>query len=144
MTKKILLALLVIIVAMQFYRPEKNISKTVSENDLLKVTNASPEVQQLVKVSCYDCHSNNTEGYKWYAEIAPISWWISAHVNEGKEHLNFSDWGQNKDAQHDAMECAEAIEKGWMPLDSYTWQHPEAVLDANKKKVLVDYFNSLK
>ena len=88
--KKILLGILIIIILIQFIRPEKNISSE-SINDISTVMDVPENVQEIIKTSCADCHSNTTK-YPWYSEVAPVSWYLASHVNDGKKHLNFSEW----------------------------------------------------
>ncbi|APD06521.1 hypothetical protein UJ101_00990 [Flavobacteriaceae bacterium UJ101] len=146
MKKKIILGIIAVFVLMQLYRPEKNQSTVIPDTDIVKVTNAPTEIADMLKGACYDCHSNNTEGYLWYAEIAPISWWLAAHVNEGKEHLNFSEWTtyDQKRQDHKLEECVETVESGEMPLTPYVWTHPKADLSEEQKEILIDWFNSQK
>ena len=93
MVKKALLLVGLIFIGMQFYRPEKNISKTYSTSFFENETNPPAPILTTLQSKCYDCHSNNTE-YPWYNNIAPVSYWIDAHVEDGKKHLNFSNWEQ--------------------------------------------------
>ena len=51
----------------------------------------SPETQALVKRACYDCHSNETK-WPWYSNVAPVSWLVQNDVNEGREHVNLTEW----------------------------------------------------
>ena len=95
--KKILLAVLVVIIVIQFIRPEKNNSNN-ELNAISTILDVPNEVQEILKTSCSDCHSNNTI-YPWYSEIAPVSWYLASHVNEGKEHLNFSEWASYNENQ---------------------------------------------
>lgn len=137
--KKIAWALLIIFLAMQLYRPDKNTSPDTDHLALfLTETNPPEEVKAILKTSCFDCHSNQTR-YPWYNNIAPVSWWLDGHIEEGKEHFNVSDWanysGKKKD--HKLEEVIETVEEGEMPLDSYTWTHEEARLtDAERKAVM--------
>lgn len=138
--KKIGIALLVVLIGMQFYRPNKNLS----DGDYVAVfeaeTNPSTEVKQILKSTCYDCHSGNTV-YPWYNNVAPISYWLDHHVQEGKEELNFSDWGNYSDKKkdHKLEELVEEVKKGKMPLKEYTWTHKEARLTETQKKSLLDW-----
>ncbi len=124
MLRKIALALLVVFIAMQFYRPEKNISEgdVVAAFEAETMPNAA--VKTILRQNCYDCHSNNT-AYPWYAEVVPISYMIADHVEEGKEHFNVSDWAQweVKKKDHKLDELIEEVEEGHMPESSYTWLH---------------------
>ncbi|MBL7473152.1 heme-binding domain-containing protein [Robertkochia sediminum] len=128
--KTVLVILLIVLAGMQFVRPEKNTSDNVATTDLILNEKPPMEVAVVLKQACYDCHSNNTN-YPWYAEVAPISYWIADHVEEGKEHLNFSAWTQYsaKKKAHKMEELIEEVEEHEMPLDSYTWMHKDAKLD---------------
>jgi len=97
----------------------------------------SPATEELAKKACYDCHSNRTK-WPWYSNIAPLSWRIQGHVNEGREHLNFTafDPGSKKMAEA-ADEAGEEVADGKMPLNDYLLAHPEARLTAEEKKTLV-------
>lgn len=138
--KKILLVLLVILIAIQFYRPEKNNVETDLKTAFLIETNPSKEVQKILGTSCYDCHSNTTT-YPWYSNIAPVSYWLSYHVKEGKKHLNFSDWRNYslKKKDHKLEEVIETVESSEMPLKEYTWTHSEANLTAAQKQALISW-----
>lgn len=143
--KKILIVLLVVFVIMQFFRITSTNAPVVVANDFISLTNPTSEVKTLLKSACYDCHSNQTR-YPWYSEVAPVSWWLQDHVDEGKEHLNFSIWGtySAKRSDHKLEECAEEVEEGEMPLDSYTWSHGDAKLTAEQRKLLEGFFKSLR
>ena len=90
--KRKFLWILSLLLLIQFVRPDKNDS-TLIEEDYSKDLKISADVKSLLKKSCADCHSNRTN-YPWYAEIAPVSWYLANHVNDGKAHLNFSEWDQ--------------------------------------------------
>ncbi len=140
LAKKIGIALLVILIAMQFYRPEKNVSEWEYVTAFELETQPSDEVKVLLATTCYDCHSDNTN-YPWYNAIAPISYWLDHHIEEGKEHLDFSDW-ENYSARkkdHKLEELIEEVEEGEMPLKEYTWTHAEARLGPEQKKALMDW-----
>ena len=144
MLKKILKVLLVILVLIQFYRPEKNISSKVLDTDFLVVTNANDNIASIVKTSCYDCHSNNT-AYPWYSEIAPVSWWIAHHVDEAKEELNFSEWSTFSDKRKNKKleEIVEELEEKEMPLKTYLPMHSEAKLSDEQVVLLTTWVKGL-
>jgi hypothetical protein len=75
--------------------------------------------------------------------VAPISWWIGNHINEGREHLNFSEWTSydSKKQKHKLEESIEMIKKDEMPMKSFTWLHPEARLNDEQKQELIGFFN---
>src|SRR6476620_2570604 len=90
----------------------------------------SPRTRDLAVAACSDCHSNETDTYLW-EDIAPLSWWITNHVKEGRQALNFSECtrggGEN--------EAAETIRNGSMPPNYYTWLglHSDAKLTAAER-----------
>ncbi len=94
----------------------------------------STQAQQIARQACYDCHSNET-AWPWYTNIAPMSWLIQRDVEEGRIHLNFSEWGMGDHEDHD---LGEAIREGEMPPRQYTLIHPEARLDAARREILLD------
>lgn len=145
MMKKILIGLLIVLVVIQFVRPETNTSGTVGANDI-RVSNPVPaNVLSVLKRACFDCHSNNTN-YPWYANIQPVGWWLQNHINEGKEELNFSEFGtySAKKAAHKLEETAEMVEEKEMPLESYTWIHKNAKLTQDEIKLVADWALALK
>ena len=141
--KKILFYLVLALFLLQLYRPAKNISEEVSQNS---ITNFKvPEnIQNILEVSCYDCHSNNTN-YLWYHNIAPVSWVVAHHIKEGKEHVNFDEWAtyNNDQKEHIIEEMIETIESREMPLVGYIKLHPEAVISEADNLKLLDWIRSL-
>jgi len=136
--KKVLIALLVLLVAIQFYRPEKNVAQGNHSEIFLAETNPAPDLRTVLKESCYDCHSNHTV-YPWYNNIAPISFWLASHVKDGKKHLNFSEWDSYsvKKKDHKLEELEEMIENKEMPLNEYTWTHENARLSPEQREALM-------
>ncbi len=139
-TKKILLLLLLIFLAIQVIRPSKNNGNPTGPKDITKVVAVSDSVMFMLKKSCYDCHSDYTV-YPWYDQITPVNWWVNNHVNEGKRHLNFTTFG---DYTADKMDkkldgIAETIDKGEMPINSYLWMHGDAKLNEAQRKMIVDW-----
>ena len=136
LVKRILTVLLIALVLLQFWRPEKNKSTENVVAAFEVETEPTPEVVATLKKYCYDCHSNNTV-YPWYAEVAPISLWIDGHIEEGKEHFNVSDWAawKLKKKDHKMDELIEEVEEGHMPEDSYTWIHG-TMTDAEKEQLI--------
>jgi hypothetical protein len=97
----------------------------------------SPRTRQLAVAACYDCHSNETHT-AWFEDIAPLSWWITNHVREGREKLNFSEWGTGGGGESD--DAAETVTNGEMPPSYYTWlgMHGDAKLTPAERKELAD------
>lgn len=141
MLKKILIGLLVVLVLIQFFRPEKNNSNDLT-HDVSTKYKIPEEVSHILRVACNDCHTNKTN-YPWYAQIQPVAWWLNDHVTEGKEHLNFSSFTQLPIAvqNHKFEEVIEVIDENEMPLESYTYLglHPEARLTEDQKTALKNW-----
>lgn len=141
MKKKIGIGLLIVLVGIQFVMIDKENPEVDESKDFITITAPPAEAEHILRVACYDCHSNET-AYPWYSNIAPVSWWLKSHIDEGREHLNFSVWGEyeTKRATHKLDECVEMVEEGKMPLDSYTWTHGDADLSDADRELLVEWF----
>jgi len=141
---KIILGLIAILVIMQFFRIDKENPPIDPKSDFINVLNPPIEVANIIKTSCYDCHSHESK-YPWYTNVAPISWVMGNHINEGREHLNFSTWATYPEAKalHKLEEFYEEVEEGEMPLSSYTLIHKEAVLTNEQTKLMVDWVKSI-
>ncbi len=144
MIKKILIGLLIILVAIQFYRPEKNNSNE-HPYDISSNYTIPDDVQQILRVACNDCHTNKTE-YPWYAEVQPVAFWLDHHITDGKRHLNFSEFTKMPIAiqNHKFEEIVEMVEEKEMPLPSYTYfgLHSEADLDEGQRQMIMDWANT--
>ncbi|HEY9044595.1 MAG TPA: heme-binding domain-containing protein [Ohtaekwangia sp.] len=144
-SKKIGIAVIAILVIIQFIRPAKNISEQlITANDISHTYAISEDVHQILIKKCYDCHSNNTV-YPWYYNIQPVAWWMAHHVNEGKDELNFSEFKtySQKRANHKMEELSDAVNEGWMPLDSYLWIHHEAKITETDRSAINAWIKTL-
>lgn len=141
--KKLLILALIAFVVMQFFRVEKNRVAGDYLAAFVAETNPPDEVMQTLKTACLDCHSNNTR-YPWYAEVAPISYWLADHIDHGKGELNFSEWDSysKRRKDHKMEELIEEVKKKHMPLDSYTWVHKDAVLSDAQITAMVNWAES--
>ena len=145
LVKKILIVLLIALVLLQFYPPEKNASGVIPETDLIVMAQPPGPVGDILKNSCYDCHSNTTN-YPWYNNIVPVSYWLADHIEHGKEHLNFSVWGEYdaKKKAHKLEELIEEVKQHEMPLNSYLWMHSEAKLSEEQMETLIRWADALR
>lgn len=122
-------------VVAQFFGPARtnpvaDASQSVEAN--LQVT---PEVAAVLDHSCSDCHSNKTR-WPWYSHVAPVSWFVIDHVNEGRENINFSEWTQYTPQNADALlrQICREVRAGVMPLSSYTPLHPGSEVSAEDRQ----------
>lgn len=139
MIKKIIYLLIVLFIIIQFFHPQKNInaSPAATANDITQAFQVPDSVLQILKTSCYDCHSNNT-AYPWYAEIQPVAWWLNHHVDEGKREVNFNEFASYSPRRQfkKFKEIIEQVKEDEMPLGSYTLIHRDAILGKDKKLAL--------
>ncbi len=140
--KKILLALLIVFVAIQFIQPVRNKSEQVLPTDFAEVLVVPNNVQTLLQNACYDCHSNNTN-YPWYSNIQPMAWLMASHIKNGKAKLNFSDFGNNTTRKQISKlkEIANQIKDDEMPISSYKAMHKKANLTKEEKSAIMDWMN---
>ena len=143
MKRKIGVIILIIIIAIQFIRPAHNSSAADPAKQISAVVQVPDSIQQILKVSCYDCHSNNTR-YPWYSNIQPVGWWLANHVNDGKGSVNFDQFAtyDRDDQKHAMKDIYKSIEKGYMPLKSYLIIHKDALLSEGQKKQLLNWARS--
>ena len=144
MLRTILIALAFVLVAIQFFRPEKNQAAGPFPNDIATKYAVPAQVHAVLKRSCFDCHSNNTD-YPWYNNIQPVAWFLDHHVQEAKGELNFNEFTSYspKKARHKLEEVGKSVTEGWMPLDSYLWIHRDAKLSPAEVKLVADWANGL-
>lgn len=143
--KIIALILLIAFIGIQFIPTERNQSEIVPEADFLLVNNTPEKIGNLLQVSCYDCHSNNTK-YPWYNKIQPIAWFLEDHIIEGKKELNFSEWDDysNRRKKSKLKSIISQIRDDEMPLFSYTIIHGDAKFSESEKKLVMDYMKRIK
>ncbi len=98
----------------------------------------SAESARIAVTACYDCHSNETK-WRWYDKLAPASWLVQNHVDEGREALNFSEWGRRQEID----DLVESVIGGSMPPRSYLLLHPSAKLSVDEKEQLVAALRAL-
>jgi hypothetical protein len=138
--KIITLVLLVLFLGIQLARPARTNPPVNESQTIFAHTQMTPQVAEILTRSCNDCHSNKTV-WPWYTNVAPISWWLSNHVNSGRHMLNYSEWGRlDRDRQDRKLrQICDEVEDGAMPLSSYLPMHPKARLSEEDKKILCDW-----
>lgn len=121
-----------VLIIMQFIRPQKIEYIKNSPYELKTDEN----VMKIFKKACYDCHSNEIT-YPWYSNIAPFSWMIANHTNQGVKALNFSEWEKYRVSEK--QEKTRAIFRtayAAMPLPAYTLVHKDANLSKEEREVI--------
>jgi len=137
--KKSLIFLILLLVLMQLIGTERT-NPSVNPDAELKAPDA---VAAILKKSCYDCHSNET---KWpdYSAVAPVSFFVASHVQDGRKALNFSEWKNIPDEikKRRLQRSVQTLRNGMMPLASYLWIHDEAKMSNNEQLLLAEWFNT--
>lgn len=141
--KRLGIVLAILAIAIQFIPVNHQNPAVDPKQDYLAVSGAPAEVGRILKAACYDCHSNESK-YPWYSYVAPVSFLVQNHIEEGRSKVNFSTWGNS--SAHDLAEAAEeipeTIAEGEMPLWDYAMMHPEARLSSAEKQTLINWFQS--
>ncbi|MDR3680619.1 MAG: heme-binding domain-containing protein [Flavipsychrobacter sp.] len=130
--------MLIAFTGLQFIRPKiKNPPVTAD-------IQAPSNVEAILRRACYDCHSNETN-LRWYDKIQPVYWQVAAHVNEGREGLNFSDWKNMAPAEQKAKlwESINQVIAGAMPVQNYVMVHPSAKLSKDDLVILKAYVSGM-
>jgi hypothetical protein len=111
---------------------------TTNPDDIIQSGIVDEEVASILKVSCYNCHSNETE-YPWYAHVAPSSWLVARDVRLAREELNFSTWQglEMMDQLGILDDIYQEVESGEMPLEIYTVVHNSAKLDQRQRELIM-------
>lgn len=138
--KWLLIALVAVFVGLQVVRPARTNPAFDQAETIYARLQVTPEVSTILDRSCQDCHSNSTR-WPWYSNVVPASWFLVHHVNEGREQLNFSEWGKldKRRADKRLEEMCEQVSEREMPMDSYTWIHRSAKLSDEDRKILCSW-----
>lgn len=143
--KKISVTLFLVFIGIQFIPKNYNQSNTVLAADFMTTFDVPENIEAQLRVSCYDCHSNNTF-YPWYNKIQPVAWFMEGHIKEGKEELNFSEFGvYSKRRQKNKLKSIiSQIKDDEMPLTSYKMLHSDAKLSEKDKEALEGWLTNLR
>lgn len=127
-------------VGIQFLPSGRDTSPAERGTDFIAATQPPAPIAAMLRGACYDCHSQETRR-PWYNNVAPVSWWLEKHINEGRDRLDFSDWPatEPKRAKKKLGQIADAVNEKTMPLPSYTWMHSAARFTAEQRKTLADW-----
>jgi hypothetical protein len=133
-------AALVAFLLLQFFRPARTNPPVEQGSDLFDANPPPPPVAALLRGACYDCHSHETQ-WPWYSNIAPVSFWLVDHVNEGRERMDFSEWPHDraKRVRKNWENIADEIRSGRMPMTSYKIMHSAGRLSAAQRETLAGW-----
>ena len=139
-----LITLVALVVAAQAVRPARTNPPVDPQKEITAHMQVDPAVMATLSRACNDCHSNRTE-WPWYSNVAPVSWLLAHDVNDGREELNFSEWGASKEKEPGKLLgkiCSEVTE-GEMPMATYTLIHPQAKLTREEVQNVCRWTNSI-
>jgi hypothetical protein len=129
-----------LLVIVQFIRPAKTNPAADASLAIESHVQVDPKVSAILDRSCVDCHSNKTR-WPWYSHVAPVSWFVIDHVNEGRKELNLSEWGTYDSRRQlgKLRQICREVTDGAMPLSSYTPMHAGSSLTPDDVKTLCDW-----
>ncbi len=143
--KRIAIISLILFLLIQLYQPARNLDygQDITAN-FTKVYSVPKNIKTILQTSCYDCHSNYTN-YPWYSNIQPVRFLMESHIKEGKENLNFNEWGNysSRKQNNKLGRIVKEIKSNEMPLSSYTLIHRNAILDATQKELVINWINKI-
>ena len=131
------LAVLAVVVAMQFFPPERTNPPVNPASTFAAVAQPPQEVAGVIGRACRDCHTHETV-WPAYSRVWPVSWLVAKDVREGRAKLNFSEWrGLTPEMTKLRMtEVCGEVTKGEMPPAYYRPMHPEARLKTDDMRAL--------
>lgn len=132
--KKIILGFVAFLLLLQLIP----VDKTNPPIDSKAALSTDASVMMILKKSCYDCHSNETN-WPSYASIAPFSIFVSSHVGDARKAFNFSSYNtMDLDIKEKRLKRAiVTIKNERMALPSYRYAHESANLSNEEKNRLI-------
>ncbi|QJD98596.1 heme-binding domain-containing protein (plasmid) [Mucilaginibacter robiniae] len=142
--KLVLAILVVLLLGLQFMPSYKNESHKQPSAPFVAAYPVPENIESILKRSCYDCHSNNTQ-YPWYARVQPVRYWLDRHVEQGTEELNFDEFGNysNRRRRNKLSAIANSLKERSMPLKSYLLIHHNAKINSRDSATIVDWINRI-
>lgn len=142
--KKLVMLVLILFALIQFIpKPKKNISDSKMTASIDKLYAVPDTVMHLLRIACYDCHSNNTN-YPWYSNWQPFAWFLNNHITSAKKELNFDEFGKytSRRQKSKLKSIVSQIEENEMPLTSYKLLHSKARLSNNEKYLITNWIKN--
>lgn len=118
-----LIAVALVLAGMQLVRPARTNPAVVAGNTLAAQVEVPAQIDGIFNRACIDCHSNRTQ-WPWYTNLAPVSWLLTNHVNEGRLKMNLDNW----DDAISFKDICQEVRTGGMPIRNYLILHPNARL----------------
>ncbi len=137
---RVVLALLGIFLVAQFFRPPLTNPQSDPALSIRNYKGIPPEVLTKMEQACFDCHSNESR-WPWYSHITPVNYLIASDVNNGRRHVNFSEWNSYSTGRLKSSldNIYDQVYNNEMPLTKYRWMHKEANLTPAEVKMICDW-----
>jgi hypothetical protein len=140
--KWLMIILVIGLAVAQFFPMARTNPPFTAAQTIENVVNVPPDVHATLMRACGDCHSNLTE-WPWYSHVAPMSWLVVGHVDDGRRHINLSTWVRPGKEPKDSIDRLKAmcdeVQSGGMPLTSYTLIHWNSKLSADDVKRICEW-----
>ena len=128
---------LAVFAALQLFNPPHD--NPPVKTDFIAAASPPPDVAAAIRAACYDCHSHETV-WPLYSHIAPVSWLVASDVNEGRKHLDLSEWpAEPARAAKQLDRMNEMVDYREMPPKKYTLMHAAARLTEAQRKAILDW-----
>ncbi len=143
-----LLAMLVASSAVSHENHGRKSSPEIIEESKLAVINENylKTVKPLLKKSCFDCHSSETQ-YPWYSKIPGAKQLIASDIAEARSHLDFSGdfpFKSHSSPAEDLLAIEKSIADDTMPPLRYRILHSTNALTHEDKSAIKSWVeNSL-
>lgn len=140
--RRLLAGAVVVAAGLQLFQPDPPVGALPGEGPIQRHVEIPARVDSLLRVACYDCHSNETR-WPWYARISPISWLVAGDVEHGRSNLDFSQWSTHRIREPTPFQrfrwiCRDMREEV-MPPALYLLMHPEARLTPAEEDAICDW-----
>jgi hypothetical protein len=124
----------------QLIRPARTNPPVDAQKTLAATAHPPANVVATLNRACGDCHSSQTK-WPWYTNVAPVSWWIVDHVNEGRRRVSFSEWADYDTGRKlkELDQICQRVERHNMPLTSYLLIHSHARLSDQDRQAICDW-----
>lgn len=124
-----LIGIAVFFVVIQAIRPARTNPPIDPSQEIAAKLPIDPAVQAIFARSCNDCHSQRTV-WPWYSNIAPVSWLVIRDVDDGRRHMNLSNFtiAPPRRLAHTLRNVCSEVRSGDMPMTIYVPMHPKSKL----------------
>lgn len=117
--------------------------KAAQDSIFAIISEAYTKVEHILAQDCFNCHSDATD-FPWYHSIPGISNFMNGHIEEAKEHIDFTygfPFGGHGDPLSNLLEIKDEIKDGDMPLFSYRIMHWGSLIEDEEQDTLFQWID---